>query len=137
MNRHKNDTLGEWVELARIDFEEDLYRLMEEQELSQADLAKAVGVSPAFISKVLHGSTNYTLKTMAKLGRALGASLHVRLAVDNEEVVRVVSPETARLLDDQGKTCCPPAPGEELAEVVDLSRPPRSSTSGSARRRQG
>lgn len=107
-DRDRDEDLEEWIDFARIEFEEDLYRLMEDQEVSQADLAKAAGVSPAFISKVLHGSTNYTLKTMAKLGRALGGVLEVRLTVENEEVVRVVSPEVARLLDDQGATCCPP-----------------------------
>lgn len=134
---HQNEDLGEMIDYARIGFEEDLYRLMEIQEVSQANLAKAAGVSPAFISKVFNGNGNYILKTMAKLGRALGGVLEVRLTLQNEEVVRIVSPETARLLDNQGKTCRPPVPEEQLAEVVDLTPNEPLPEQTSRKRRQG
>jgi len=100
----QQEPLEFWIDLARVGFEDDLHRLMTEAGINRGQLAEAAGVSPAFVSKVLHGSTNYTLKTMAKLARAIGAVLQVRLIEENREVVRTVSPETAAWLDDRRLT---------------------------------
>jgi|GEM_PF-6572018 len=100
----QQEPLEFWIDLARVGFEEDLHRLMERSGINRAELAEAAGVSPAFVSKVLNGSTNYTLKTMAKLARAAGAVLQVRLVDEDREVVRVVRPEEAARLDDCGLT---------------------------------
>lgn len=69
-----------WTERAIAEFTEDLSRWMETRKISQAELAAAVGVSPAYISKVLKGNVNFTLATMTKLARAVGATVHVRLS---------------------------------------------------------
>ena len=100
----QQEPLEFWIDLARVGFEEDLYRLMERAGINRAELAEAAGVSPAFVSKVLNGSTNYTLKTMAKLARAAGSVLQVRLVDEDREVVRVVSTVTAAWLDERGLT---------------------------------
>jgi transcriptional regulator with XRE-family HTH domain len=68
-----------WTERAIIQFTEDLSIWMESKKISQAELAAAIGVSPPYISKVLKGNVNFTLATMTKLARALGAEVHVRL----------------------------------------------------------
>jgi transcriptional regulator with XRE-family HTH domain len=68
-----------WTERAIIQFTEDLSIWMESKKISQADLAAAIGVSPPYISKVLKGNVNFTLATMTKLARALGAEVHVHL----------------------------------------------------------
>lgn len=49
--------------------------------LSQADFAKVAGVSPAYISRVLGGNENLSIKTMVKLTRAIGASLDVSVSL--------------------------------------------------------
>lgn len=69
-----------WTERAIIEFTEALSRWMEEREISQAELAAVLGVSPPYISKVLRGNVNFTLATMTKLARALGAEVHVALS---------------------------------------------------------
>lgn len=69
-----------WTERAIIEFTEALSRWMEEQGISQAELAAAVGVSQPYISKVLKGNVNFTLATMTKLAHALGAEVHIRLS---------------------------------------------------------
>lgn len=69
-----------WTERAIIQFTEDLSVWMESKKISQADLAAAMGVSQPYISKVLKGNVNFTLATMTKLARALGAEVYVRLA---------------------------------------------------------
>jgi transcriptional regulator with XRE-family HTH domain len=69
-----------WTERAIIEFTEDLSLWMESKKISQADLAASMGVSQPYISKVLKGNVNFTLATMTKLARALGAEVHIRLA---------------------------------------------------------
>jgi len=95
----QDEPLEYWVDAATFGFEDDLERLLERRGMSRAELAREYGSSTAFISKVLNGSTNYTLKTMARLGRAVGGVLQVRLVHEDDEVVRVLSLEEAELLD--------------------------------------
>lgn len=49
--------------------------LMEQQGLSQADLAKRLGRSRAWISQLLSGRTNMTIRTLAELVYELGAEV--------------------------------------------------------------
>lgn len=56
---------------------EALSRVMEEQGITKAELARRLRVSPAYITKLLSGSNNSTLRTMASAFYALGRSLHL------------------------------------------------------------
>lgn len=56
---------------------ESLSRLMEEQGIPKAELARRLGVSPAYVTKLLGGSNNFTLRTIARAFYALGRSLHI------------------------------------------------------------
>lgn len=47
--------------------------LMQKKNVSRADLAKRIGKSKAFITQVLHGTRNMTLRTLADLAGALKA----------------------------------------------------------------
>lgn len=42
-----------WVAESILDFTENIYRLMEQKKISKADLAKALQVSPAYVTKIL------------------------------------------------------------------------------------
>jgi transcriptional regulator with XRE-family HTH domain len=88
--------------LARMGFEDDLQRLMEERGMSRAALAEAMDAKPPYISKLLNGTGgNFTLKTLVKLARALGALVEVRLVADGRETIRVMTVEEARAFDDR------------------------------------
>lgn len=89
------------VSLARIGFEEDLYRLMQTEGITRSDLARRMETSSAYISKVLNSSSNYTLQSMAKLAKAVGAILQIRLVLEGREAVRVLSTEDAQEFDDR------------------------------------
>ena len=49
-----------------------LHEYMENNRLSQKDVAKKLGVSNAYISQVLNGNFNFTLKKLIELGLAIG-----------------------------------------------------------------
>ena len=65
---------------AALDFSEMLHVAMEEPGVTRAELACRLGTSQAYITRVLGGRANFTLKTMAKLAHALGLQLEVGLA---------------------------------------------------------
>lgn len=75
-----------WVEGAIIEFTEELSRVMEGKGVSRADLARLIGTSPAYVTKLLRGNANFTLATMVKLSRALGHDLRLHLAAQGTEV---------------------------------------------------
>lgn len=69
-----------WHEGAVIEFTMDLQRRMEEQEISRAELARRMGTSRAYITRLLGGDANFTLMTMVKLSMAVGGALHVHIS---------------------------------------------------------
>lgn len=75
--RKKTDAY--WVESAKLDFAMRLEKQMQSVGLSYANLAKKMGTSAAYISKVFRGDTNMTIETMVKLSRASGARLNIEI----------------------------------------------------------
>jgi transcriptional regulator with XRE-family HTH domain len=63
----------------KLDFALGLVRLLEKNQIAYGDYAKSVGVSPAYISKVLRGDTNVTIETMVKLATGAKGDVHIRV----------------------------------------------------------
>lgn len=59
---------------------EDICLLMEQQRLSRTQLAERMGVSPAYITKILSGNPNLTIKSLLKLADAMGKELTLQFA---------------------------------------------------------
>jgi transcriptional regulator with XRE-family HTH domain len=57
---------------------------MKEQKISRAELARRMGTSRAYITKLLSGDANFTLQTMVKLALAVDGVLH--LHISNKDV---------------------------------------------------
>lgn len=85
-----------WTARAVHEFTEDLCRLMEQRGVTNAELARRLGSSPAHITKVLRGNTNFTIKSMVRLARALDGrmSLHVGRKEDQTRWFDVVEQST-------------------------------------------
>lgn len=77
------------TEVAKLKFTEDLVRFMKTKNISRSDLANKISRSPAFITKLLRGSNNFTLSTMVHVANALGVELSLSLKekAANYEVV--------------------------------------------------
>lgn len=69
-----------WVHSAVLDFTEELFALMEGHRVNKAELARRLGTSPAYITKILRGDVNFTLRTIAKLGRVFDRLPRLHLA---------------------------------------------------------
>src|SRR5207249_859795 len=58
-------------------FIEDILRMMERLEINQAELARRIGKSPQYLSKILNRAkpSNFTIQTMTEMSCALGLSM--------------------------------------------------------------
>jgi len=84
-----------WEEGAIIDFTEALYSAMAQQGVTRSELARRLGSSQAYITRVLSGNANFTLKTMSKLAFALGMQLDVGLSPQARPAVAAGADEEA------------------------------------------
>lgn len=53
----------------------NIHYILGEKGITRSELAERMGVSPAYIDKILKGGENLTLEVIGKLGEALGESL--------------------------------------------------------------
>lgn len=106
-----------WTRVAMRDFTEDLLARMARRDMSNAALAIAANVSPAYITKVLRGSENFTLETMSKLALAVGCHVRVQLASNTREDIQIGAPS-----------------GDTITQVANgAAPPPLGSLSGNNR----
>lgn len=86
MLKEAQESLEYWTEAAILDFTEDLARIMKEKGMTRTQLAKSIGTSQAYVTKVLRGNVNFTLASMTKLARALDCVVRVHIAPKHAEV---------------------------------------------------
>jgi len=75
-----------WVADAVYTFTEELHDLAEVNKVSRVELARRLGTSPAYITKVFRGNANFTIDTMVRLSRAVGGKLHLHVAPEEHKV---------------------------------------------------
>ncbi len=74
------------VERAKLNYAVSLDELLKRAGLSQAEFARRANVSPAYVTKVLRGDTNYTVETMVKLADAAGGELCLHVAPKHADI---------------------------------------------------
>jgi transcriptional regulator with XRE-family HTH domain len=109
-----------WRQVAVRDFTEDFISRFRGK-MSQAELAARLKVKPAYISRILRGSDNFTLETMVKLALAVGGKVRVHIADLNAET-RFSDYRTAGNIIDV------PLSGEVIPGVSLALRAPASET---------
>jgi transcriptional regulator with XRE-family HTH domain len=73
-----------WSEKFKLDVATQVAAQLDRLGISQAELARRMGTSPAFVTKILRGYHNWTLETLAKAGVVLGIQWLVSSApIDN------------------------------------------------------
>lgn len=75
-----------WAGKAIQDFIEDLWRLMEDQGVNKAELARRIGKTPAYVTKVFRGTSNFTIESMVKLAHALDGQLCIHVGRKESQV---------------------------------------------------
>ena len=90
-----------WETRAALDFTEAVYRRMTTLGLTKSQLAERLGTSPAYVTKILGGEANFTLKTMVRLARALEAEIVAELVPGAETAANGAKEETVAVADDE------------------------------------
>jgi transcriptional regulator with XRE-family HTH domain len=88
-----------YIEAAKVELSEQIYVAMEDNGVSEAELARRIGASRAYVNKVLQGSTNFTIESLVKIGRALSREFTFEFAVPDpneaeEQVTYIVEEPT-------------------------------------------
>jgi DNA-binding XRE family transcriptional regulator len=98
----------------------NVYRLRTEAGMSQAELARAVGVAQPRIAEIERGDSNPTLRTLSKLAFALRVELPILLAADAPDSLGEPTPvpmdwgrAVERLADGHGNLRDGDRPGSE------------------------
>lgn len=73
------------LEMIILDLTEQISTRMKERGLTQTKLAKALGITPAAVTKILKGSPNFTLKSLLKVADALQVELNLSLCAKNAD----------------------------------------------------
>lgn len=88
VNRSRDFRAAVEAQLNEMEIEQDLIKLREQRGLSQAQLARILGVSQPAIAKLESGrERNVGLRTLVRCATALGASVNVSI-VPNEARLR-------------------------------------------------
>jgi transcriptional regulator with XRE-family HTH domain len=62
-----------------LDINETICSIMEKKGLNRKEFAQKLNVTPAYVTKILRGDPNLTLRSLIKISQALGLSLDVGL----------------------------------------------------------
>jgi transcriptional regulator with XRE-family HTH domain len=68
-----------WVEYLKLVFSEDVGRLMDERSVNQAELARRLDTSRAYVTRLFHGTFNPTVETLVRVALALDARVALHL----------------------------------------------------------
>ncbi len=74
------------VEAAKFELSEQIFVAMEEKGISEAELSRRLGVSRAYVNKILQGSANLTIESLVKIGRALGREFRFEFLAPKKRV---------------------------------------------------
>ncbi len=70
-----NPTIESEIEFRKLMVVEGLLQHMKHSGITRSELAKRMGVGPSRITAMLDGSSNLTIETLVRAGRAVGADL--------------------------------------------------------------
>lgn len=76
------------LERLLLDINEQIVERMQSRGLRRSELASRMGVSRAFVTQLLRGNPNITLKTLVKFTQALNLALDIRLTPQHLRILR-------------------------------------------------
>lgn len=72
------------LDALKVELCEQIYLIMEQEDIAKAELARRLKTSRAYITKLLQGSANFTLESLVKVARALDCNVSVTLRPKTE-----------------------------------------------------
>ncbi|MCU7891775.1 MAG: helix-turn-helix domain-containing protein [Candidatus Thiodiazotropha sp. (ex Ustalcina ferruginea)] len=83
LNESRENQIGYAEEGLILDVTEAIWELLQAKNISKAELANRMGKSKGFVSQILNGSRNMTLRTLADIAFALDANPKISLLEEN------------------------------------------------------
>jgi len=87
------------TEEAMLELNERIVQIMEEKGINRVKLANLLGVSKAFITKLLNGNPNLTIKSMVSIAHALGCELDIDICPKGFEVRKLYMSPSPKKMD--------------------------------------
>jgi transcriptional regulator with XRE-family HTH domain len=81
-----------------LEVTESIANVMEEHGISRAELAKRLGKTPAFVTKLLRGDNNFTLRTLSDMFFAMDYGARLTLGPVGQDAVPHDGAETEPLI---------------------------------------
>ena len=78
---------------------EKIVEFMENNNISRVEMAKRLGVSKAFVTKILNGNPNLTIKSMVSIAHSSWVKLDIDICPEGVKVWKVYTPPTVRGFD--------------------------------------
>jgi transcriptional regulator with XRE-family HTH domain len=85
MKRWEDDPMSR-TEEALILLNEEICAIMEEKGISRSELARRLGKTRAYVTKILNGVPNLTIETLTRISLALGAKLEIKMTPLSESI---------------------------------------------------
>lgn len=97
------DTPEFQIERVLVDIGEQIVAQMENQGVSRAELARRLGVSRPFVTRLLTGNPNLTVKTLVRVALAAGlvveVNLEPRYLANVKRYARLIQPDVRESFD--------------------------------------
>lgn len=93
-----------WVEQIQNRLFEQVESYMEKQELTQTELAEQLGVSKGYISQILNGNFNHTLKKLVNISLAVGVVPDIQFKNAKAYSTQVCNKKTSKEMNYTGIT---------------------------------
>ncbi len=112
-------TIEEEIEYRKLIVVEELLQFMKRNGISRSELAERMGVVPSRITAMLNGTSNLTIDTLVRAGRAVGADLQQTYVPQGQKGVwRAYTPPVAR-----GDNCIAFDPASSVTQVARARTP--------------
>lgn len=87
IDKYKDDPEFDYEGLV-LGIAEKIALLIDNRDMTRTELAKALSCSPAYVTKLLRGSENLTLKKLVEVSHALGARVSIDLILKDRTQTR-------------------------------------------------
>lgn len=103
-------SIGSEAEYRKLMIVEELLTLMAENGISRGELAKRMDVQPSRVTSMLSGANNFTIETLVRAGRAVGADIELHFVPMKRDKT-------------QGKAAKPRAEEDQVSKVAEDPTP--------------
>ncbi len=101
-----------------LDVTEQICAAMEGQDISRSELAQRLGVSRAYITKLLNGQGNMTLRTLVAVGHALGVEVNVSMSSMRSQRFQIATTRATRHYAHQDRDVWDAARSRDLIQQL-------------------